>query len=532
MAEKSFGVKEINLIGASGTPTIESPNNLNLNAVNVAISTNVSVGGTLTVSGNLSVGGTITYDDVTNIDSVGIITAREGIFLPDSKSIQFGNTLGSADGFIKSDGANFVIEGGGGGTGETYLRGRTVRIEANGGSGGFSGSIFAKVENGAQIAELHAAGTKKLETTTSGVNIDGSVNIIYFSISASGASAYRFSGGGVDTSEDNPDIYLIRGHTYRFYNTTGSNHPFAIRSAVTNSGGTDYNDGVSGNQNNYQTFTVPLNAPSNLYYQCTIHTQNMQGNIYITGGGGRETNVGITTFKEGISLNHPSSTTHYKIENTSTNGLTFARSNGTVDLAIGPSGQLGLGGATAFGSIGQVARSTVSSSGGDKQAEWASALYYPSILREMTPTSNAISYNSIPSWVEKITILFHKASLSGTNQIYVKLKNSGGTISSGYNSSSANADGNTVYTRTDSFVIGLNGASQGHSGKMEIHKIDSNGTKWISTHSLCKVSGSTNLRHGAGDLTIASGGAVTGYEIRGSGSNNFDGNSRVSIILQ
>ena len=57
MAEKGFGVKEINLIGASGTPTIESPNNLNLNAVNVAISTNVSIGGTLSVTGNVSVGG-------------------------------------------------------------------------------------------------------------------------------------------------------------------------------------------------------------------------------------------------------------------------------------------------------------------------------------------------------------------------------------------------------------------------------------------------------------------------------------------
>ena len=79
MAEKGFGVKEINLIGASGTPTIESPNNLNLNAVNVAISTNVSIGGTLTVTGNVSVGGTLTYEDVTNIDSVGLITARSGI---------------------------------------------------------------------------------------------------------------------------------------------------------------------------------------------------------------------------------------------------------------------------------------------------------------------------------------------------------------------------------------------------------------------------------------------------------------------
>ena len=47
MADKSFGVKDINLIGASGTPTIDSPNNLNINAINVAISTDMSIGGVL-----------------------------------------------------------------------------------------------------------------------------------------------------------------------------------------------------------------------------------------------------------------------------------------------------------------------------------------------------------------------------------------------------------------------------------------------------------------------------------------------------
>ena len=96
MAEKGFGVKEINLIGASGTPTIESPNNLNLNAVNVAISTNVSIGGTLTVSGNISVGGTLTYEDVTNIDSIGIITARSGVNLTGG-NITLGDSGGSSD---------------------------------------------------------------------------------------------------------------------------------------------------------------------------------------------------------------------------------------------------------------------------------------------------------------------------------------------------------------------------------------------------------------------------------------------------
>jgi hypothetical protein len=36
-------------------------------------------GTTGTFSGNVSIGGTLTYDDVTNVDSVGLITARNGI---------------------------------------------------------------------------------------------------------------------------------------------------------------------------------------------------------------------------------------------------------------------------------------------------------------------------------------------------------------------------------------------------------------------------------------------------------------------
>jgi len=48
MADKGFGIRQLNLIGASGTPKIESPNNLNLNAVTVAISTDVTIGGQVT----------------------------------------------------------------------------------------------------------------------------------------------------------------------------------------------------------------------------------------------------------------------------------------------------------------------------------------------------------------------------------------------------------------------------------------------------------------------------------------------------
>ena len=84
MADKSFGVRQLNILG-SGTPSIDSQGDLNLNANKVAISTDVTVGGASTFTGNatfsgdVSIGGTLTYEDVTNVDSVGLITARTGI---------------------------------------------------------------------------------------------------------------------------------------------------------------------------------------------------------------------------------------------------------------------------------------------------------------------------------------------------------------------------------------------------------------------------------------------------------------------
>ena len=51
----------------------------------------------VSIPGNVSIGGTLTYEDVTNIDSVGIVTAREGVFIPDNKELKIGNTAGSPD---------------------------------------------------------------------------------------------------------------------------------------------------------------------------------------------------------------------------------------------------------------------------------------------------------------------------------------------------------------------------------------------------------------------------------------------------
>jgi hypothetical protein len=79
-----------------------------------------------------------------------------------------------------------------------------------------------------------------------------------------------FSGPGIVSGNTNdPVLYLYKGFTYTFVNTTGGSNPFAIR--VSN-GGADYTPGVSGSQTGTQTFIVPMDAPATLYYQCTIHS--------------------------------------------------------------------------------------------------------------------------------------------------------------------------------------------------------------------------------------------------------------------
>ena len=208
MAEKGFGVKEINLIGPSGTPTITSPNNLNLNANNVAISTNVSIGGTLSVTGNVSVGGTLTYEDVTNIDSVGLITARKGI-------VSSGVVTATAfDGGIKVVAANSVAA--------------TVYPVFAGSGATQSGNLDLKTDNSLTYNSLSGELTavkftgdgSSLTSLPAATPTDSDIQVAY-TVTANGSSAYRFAGNGVVSTADNPDLYLIRGQKYRFINNSG-----------------------------------------------------------------------------------------------------------------------------------------------------------------------------------------------------------------------------------------------------------------------------------------------------------------------
>ena len=53
--------------------------NLDLNGNDITGTGNINITGSGTFSGSVSIAGTLTYEDVTNVDSVGLITARTGI---------------------------------------------------------------------------------------------------------------------------------------------------------------------------------------------------------------------------------------------------------------------------------------------------------------------------------------------------------------------------------------------------------------------------------------------------------------------
>lgn len=131
------------------------------------------------------------------------------------------------------------------------------------------------------ISTLDAGNLTGLETQlTSKLGDETGMPDAVITVSTADSSVYKFTGDGFPAeSGNNPDMYLERGKTYVIHNSSYASHPLAIR---VSDGGSAYTSGVSGASTVKLTFTVPMDAPDSLVYQCTSHA-GMVGNIYITG---------------------------------------------------------------------------------------------------------------------------------------------------------------------------------------------------------------------------------------------------------
>ena len=316
MADKSFGIKELNLI-SSGTPKIESPNNLNLSAVTVAISTNATVGGTLDVDGHtelddVNISGVSTFSGITTVTGQTLFTKQLGAsgfstFFNDVKftgasydalwdtsenRLEFKDgasaVFGTGDDLeIKHSGGNTTLKNI---TGQLRIAGNDLRLQTQN-----SSEDYLLAVDGGSVSLFHN-NNKKIETTSTGSVVTGILTAtsyrsstttgdgsdiafaIKYYITANGSSAYRFAGAGVLNSTDDPTLYFHRGFTYILENSTGGSHPFELR---VSDGGSAYAPGgqfLTGSTTGTQILTVPMDAPASIVYQCTIHS-GMVGTI-------------------------------------------------------------------------------------------------------------------------------------------------------------------------------------------------------------------------------------------------------------
>jgi hypothetical protein len=152
-----------------------------------------------------------------------------------------------------------------------------------------------------------------------------------FSVVNNGFSAYSFTGDGFISSTDNPVLYLQKGLTYKF-NVNAAGHPFEIRSS---NGGSAYNDGVTNNgaQIGAVLFTVPMNAPNTLYYQCQYHSV-MGATIYVTEAASVTTDI-IT--EGSTNLYYTSNRADSDAKNAISGGTGVTYNNSTGSIAIGQS---------------------------------------------------------------------------------------------------------------------------------------------------------------------------------------------------
>ena len=199
-------------ISVSGTLTCEDVTNVDsLGIVTARTGIKVAAGGIDVVGGGLTVTGVSTFsDDVTFIGAAANITfdkSANALLFADDAELKFGD---GGDLKIYHDGANSYVSDVG--TGDLRLSGSFVKLNNVGNT-----ATMVKATDGGSV-ELNHNGSKKFETTTTGVTITGGVQVgSGQSFGANGPTAVYYGDGsnltgiaaGITTTKYSPTANAI-----------------------------------------------------------------------------------------------------------------------------------------------------------------------------------------------------------------------------------------------------------------------------------------------------------------------------------
>ena len=208
----------------------------------------------VSLSGNVSVGGTLTYEDVTNVDAVGVITAREGIFIPDNKVLHLGNVSGTGDLQIYHDTNHSYVKDVGTGDLVLQTQGGHVRIKY--------GSHTMALFQPSGFSQLYFNNNVKLATTNTGAVVTGVLTATSFSGDGSALTgitgttinnnaANRIITGEGGTTLNGEANLTWDGNSLDLTAGTGNQFPIQIRNDFTpNSQRADYASLLNATSNN------------------------------------------------------------------------------------------------------------------------------------------------------------------------------------------------------------------------------------------------------------------------------------------
>ena len=167
------------------------------------ITNDVSVGGNLSVIGDMDVTGTLTYEDVTNIDSVGVVTARSGLVVSSGGANITGGITGDLTGDVTGNAD----------TATTLATSRTLSISSDAtGSASFNGGANADIAVTLANSGV-TAGTYGSSSAIPAITVDAKGRITSATTSAidstsvsNGGESVSVSSGGQITSSANHDF--------------------------------------------------------------------------------------------------------------------------------------------------------------------------------------------------------------------------------------------------------------------------------------------------------------------------------------